>query len=78
MTECPKYGYYPKSSKAFLIVKQYCEEHAEGTFAGSNIKIATEGLHILVQSLMISMGNTFKDDRNSTARCLFCILYASI
>lgn len=43
MTEGPKCGYYPKSSKPFLIVKQYYKEHAEGTFAGSNIKITKEG-----------------------------------
>ena len=35
MTEGPKYGYYSKPSKLFLIGKQY----AERIFTGSNIKI---------------------------------------
>ena len=43
ITECPKYGYYPKPSKSFLIVKQHDKEYAERIFAGSNIKITTEG-----------------------------------
>ena len=43
MTEGPKYGYYPKPSKSFLIVKQHYKEYAERIFAGSNIKILTEG-----------------------------------
>ena len=39
-----KYGYYPKPSKSFLIVKQHCKEYAaERIFAGSNINITTEG-----------------------------------
>ena len=43
MTEVPKYGYYPKPSKSFLIVKQRYKEYPERIFTGSNIKIATEG-----------------------------------
>ena len=43
MTEGPKYGYYPKPLKSLLIVKQNYEEYAERIFAGSNIKITTEG-----------------------------------
>ena len=43
MTEGSKYGYYPKPSKSFRIVKQYYKEYAERIFAGSNIKITTEG-----------------------------------
>ena len=39
ITEGPKYGYYPKPSKSFLIVKQHYKEYAERVFAGSNIKI---------------------------------------
>ena len=43
MTEGPTYGYYPKPSKSFLIVKQHHKEYAERIFTGSNIKITTEG-----------------------------------
>ena len=43
MTEGPKYGYHPKPSKSFLIVKQYYKEYGERIFAGSNINITTEG-----------------------------------
>ena len=43
MTAGPKYGYYPKPSKSFLIVKQHYKEYTERIFAGSNIKITTEG-----------------------------------
>ena len=43
ITEGPKYGYNPKPSKSFLIVKQHYKEYAERIFAGSNIKITTEG-----------------------------------
>ena len=42
ITEAPKYGYYPKPSKSFLIVKQHYKKYAERIFAGSNIKITTE------------------------------------
>ena len=41
-TKGPKFGYYPKSSKAFLIVNQHFKEHAERIFASSNIEIITE------------------------------------
>ena len=43
MTEGPKYDYCSKPSKLFLIVKQHYKEYAEIIFAGSNIKITTEG-----------------------------------
>ena len=43
ITEVPKYGYYPKRSKSFRIVKQHYKEYAERIFAGSNIKTATQG-----------------------------------
>ena len=43
ITEGPKYGYYPKPSKSFLIVRQHYKEYAVRIFAGSNIKITTEG-----------------------------------
>ena len=43
MTEGPQYGYYPKSSNSFLIVKQHQKEYSERIFAGSNIKITTVG-----------------------------------
>ena len=39
ITEGPKYGYYSKPSKSFLIVKQHYKEYAERVFAVSNIKI---------------------------------------
>ena len=51
MTEGPKYGYYPKRSKSLLIVKQYYKEYAERIFAGSNIKITTEGARHLAAVL---------------------------
>ena len=43
MTESPKYGYSPKPSKSFLIVKQHYKGYAERIFAGSNIMISTKG-----------------------------------
>ena len=43
ITEVPKYGYYPKPSKSFRIVKQHYKGYTERIFAGSNIKIATQG-----------------------------------
>ena len=43
ISEGPKYGYYPKPSKSFLIVKQHYKECAEIIFAGSKITITTEG-----------------------------------
>ena len=43
IAEGPKYGYYPRPSKSFLIAKQHYKEYAERIFAGSNIKITTEG-----------------------------------
>ena len=47
MTESRKYGYYPKPSKSFFIVKQHYKEYGERIFAGSNIKITTEGVRHL-------------------------------
>ena len=47
MTEGPKYGYFPKPSKSFLILKQRYKEYAERIFAGNNIKITTEGARLL-------------------------------
>ena len=43
MTEGSKYGYYPKPSNSFLIVKQHYKEYAERILADSNMKITTEG-----------------------------------
>ena len=43
MTKGPKYGCYPKPSKSLPIVKQDYKGYAERIFAGSNIKILTEG-----------------------------------
>ena len=39
----PKIGYHPKASKSWLVVKQEKLEEAERIFAGSGIKITTEG-----------------------------------
>ena len=87
ITEGSKYGYYPKPSESFLIVKQHCKEYAERIFSGSNIKITTEGARHLGAVLgdirrispkrstfmEKSIRNTFKDSRNSTTSYLFCI-----
>ena len=43
MTEGSKYGYYPKPSESFLIVKQHYREYAERIFTESNINITTDG-----------------------------------
>ena len=51
ITEGPKFGYYPKPSKSFLIVNQHYKEYAERIFEGSNIKITTEGDRHLVAVL---------------------------
>ena len=60
ITEGPKYGYYPKPSKFFLIVKDYYKEYAEKMFAvSSNIKITTEG----ARHLDAVLGNiSFKEE----------------
>ena len=60
ITEGPKYGYYPKPSKLFLIVKDYYKEYAEKMFAvSSNIKITTEG----ARHLDAVLGNiSFKEE----------------
>ena len=50
MTEGPKYGYYPRLSKSFLIVKEHCKEYAERIFTCSTIKITTGIIDIIVQS----------------------------
>ena len=89
ISEGPKYGYYPKPSKSFLIVKQHYKECAEIIFAGSKITITTEGTRRLgtvfgdisfkeeyLRNEVVmekSIGNTFKDSRNSTTNCLFCV-----
>ena len=59
ITEGPKYGYYPKPSKSFLIVKQHYKEYGERIFAGSNIKITTEGARHLGAVLG---GSSFKEE----------------
>ena len=43
ITKGPKYGYNPKPSKSFLIIKQHYKKYVERIFAGTNIKIRTEG-----------------------------------
>ena len=39
----PLFGYFPKPSKSYLIVKQQYQKTAEETFMGSEVKITTEG-----------------------------------
>ena len=89
MSQGPKYGYYPNSSKSFLIVKQHYKEYAERIFATSNIKITKEGarhLGAIIGDISFkeecpkrntvmekSIGNTLKDSGNSTTSCLFCM-----
>ena len=36
MTEGPKYAYYPKLSKSYLIVKQHYKKYAERIFTGQD------------------------------------------
>ena len=47
----PLYGYFPKPSKFYLVVKEQCLENAIETFRGSEIKITTEGKNIQEQQL---------------------------
>ena len=83
ISEGAKYGYYPKPSKSFLTVKQH-KECAERIFAGSKITITTEGARRLgtvfgdisfkeeyLRNEVVmekSIGNNFKDSRNSTTK----------
>ena len=39
----PKYGYFPKSTKSYLIVKRNCLKDAKSIFTGTNINITTDG-----------------------------------
>lgn len=39
----PKYGYFPKSSKTFLVVKPDFEEKAKLVFEGTNVNITSRG-----------------------------------
>ena len=39
----PFYGYFPKPSKSYLMVKEQYLEKAIDTFRGSEVKITTEG-----------------------------------
>ena len=83
MTEGPKYGYHPKPSKSFLIVKQYYKEYGERIFAGSNINITTKGARnlgafqfqrkICLKRRPVmekSIGNTFKYSRKLNYKLL--------
>ena len=54
MTQGPKYGYYPKPSKSFLIVKQHYKEYGEIIFVGSNINITTENQSNLLPKFLFS------------------------
>ena len=38
----PKYGYFPKSTKSYLIVKKICLKDAKTIFTGTNINITTD------------------------------------
>ena len=38
------YGYFPKPSKSYLVVKEQCLENFIETFSGSAVKITTEGI----------------------------------
>ena len=39
----PKYGYYPKPSKSFIIVKHQYEQNARETFSDTNINVTVSG-----------------------------------
>ena len=41
--EGPKYGYYPKAEKSWLVVKEEKLEEAERIFLGTNVNITTDG-----------------------------------
>eukprot|EP00117_Sycon_ciliatum_P001207 scpid92067/ scgid6963/ len=43
MSPGPAYGYFPKLSKTFLVVKPEHRDEAERIFAGTGIKIASDG-----------------------------------
>ncbi|XP_028416582.1 uncharacterized protein LOC114540659 [Dendronephthya gigantea] len=47
VTVGPKLGYYPKASKSWLVVKPEVEDEAHLIFAGTDIKITTEGRQCL-------------------------------
>lgn len=43
----PKLGYYPKASKSWLVIKPEVEDEVHQVFAGTDIKITTEGRQYL-------------------------------
>ena len=43
----PLYGYFPKPSESYLIVKEYFYENAKETFKNSEVKLTTEGKRYL-------------------------------
>ena len=55
----PGYGYFPNSSKTYLIVKPQFEEQAKSIFAGSDIKVTTDG-HRHLGAVVGS--DTFRDE----------------
>ena len=47
----PKYGYFPKSTKSYLIVNKNCLKDAKTIFTDTNINITTIGRkHLKLQS----------------------------
>ena len=43
----PRYGYHPKASKSWLIVKEAAAEEAKRLFSGTGVQITTEGERLL-------------------------------
>ena len=47
----PKFGYYPKPTKTWLVVKPCASEKVESVFFGTKINVTTEGRRYLRGSL---------------------------
>ena len=48
----PRYSYYPKASKSWLILKEAAAEDAKRLFSGTGVQITTEGKRLLGASLV--------------------------